>query len=87
MVATNVVIMQGTKISVGFADFKEALTAMILTGIKEKPAACKHKNMSCAFEAVCLVGFISCKLSIAFKPNGVAALSSPKRLAEKFIII
>ena len=39
IVATKVVIIQGTKISVGFADLKAALTAITLTGIKENPAA------------------------------------------------
>jgi hypothetical protein len=31
--------MQGIKISVGLADFKEALTAIILTGISVNPEA------------------------------------------------
>ncbi len=43
--------------------------------------------MICGFDAVVLSGLISCKLSIAFSANGVAALSSPSRLAEKFITI
>ena len=34
-----------------------------------------------------LFGFNSCRLSIAFKPKGVAALSRFNKLAEKFIII
>ena len=54
IVATKVAIMQGTKISVGFAAFSEALTAIMLTGINVNPEACKHKNMICAFEAVSL---------------------------------
>ncbi|MNQ99789.1 hypothetical protein D3C85_1155390 [compost metagenome] len=32
-------------------------------------------------------GFISCKLSIALRPNGVAAESNPKKLAAKFNVI
>ena len=34
IVATKVAIMQGIKISVGFTAFNDALTAMMLTGIK-----------------------------------------------------
>jgi hypothetical protein len=32
-------------------------------------------------------GFISCKLSIALRPKGVAAESSPKKLAAKFSVM
>ena len=86
-VATKVAIIHGTKISVGFAAFNDALAAMMLTGIKVRPEACKHKNMIWAFDAVSFLGLICCKLSIALIPNGVAALSNPSKLAEKFIII
>jgi hypothetical protein len=34
-----------------------------------------------------LSGFSSCKLSIAFKPNGVAAESNPKKFGSKFNVI
>ncbi len=87
MVATKVAIIQGMKISVGLAAFRDDRMAMILTGIRVSPEACRHRNMICELEAVVLSGFSSCRLSIAFKPKGVAALSSPSRLAEKFIII
>src|SRR4029453_13462193 len=89
MVATNVAIIQGMKISVGLCagGLTAALAAMIVTGINVRPEACRHRNIICAFEALSLLGFIVCKLSIALIPNGVAALSSPKRFAEKFIII
>jgi len=79
--------MQGIKISVGFAEFRDALMAIILTGMRVKPEACKQRNIICALDAVSLLGFSSWRLSMAFKPNGVAALSSPNRLAEKFITI
>ena len=52
-----------------------------------KPEAFKTKNIICAFEATVLFGFNSCKSFIAFSPKGVAALSRPSILAEKFIII
>src|SRR5574340_1584719 len=85
IVATKVAIMQGIKISVGLELCSEARMAIILTGIKVSPDACKQRNMICELEAVSLWGFISCKLSIAFIPKGVAALSRPNKLAEKFI--
>src|SRR6187431_1329670 len=89
IVATKVAIIQGTKISVGFADggLTAALAAMIETGINVNPAAWRHINITCAFVALLLSGFNSCKLSIALIPKGVAALSSPSMLAEKFIIM
>src|SRR5690349_9464194 len=80
MVATNVAIMQGTNMSVGLADFSAERAAMILTGIRVSPDACKHRNMICELEAVSLLGFTSCRLSMALMPNGVAALSSPSKL-------
>ena len=45
MVAAKVAIMHGIKISVGLELFNEALMAMMLTGIKVSPDACKHRNM------------------------------------------
>ena len=57
---------------------------MIDVGINVKPAACKHINMIWASLARSLSGFNSCKLCMAFNPNGVAAESNPKKLAEKF---
>src|SRR5215213_1853547 len=89
MVATNVAIMQGIKMSVGFAaaGLTAALAAMMLTGMSVKPEACKQRNMICALEALSLLGLISWRLCMAFRPKGVAALSRPIRLAEKFIIM
>src|ERR1700753_3223812 len=72
-VAAKVAIRQGTKISTGFAAFMEALAAMTATGMMLNPDACKLRNMICALEAVVLFGLSSCKLSIVFNPNGVAA--------------
>ncbi len=87
MVAANVAIIQGIKISVGWADLNATRSAIIMVGINVSPEACRHKNISCALVALLLSGFSSCRLSMAFIPNGVAALSSPNRLAEKFITI
>ena len=89
MVAANVAIMQGMKISVGLAagGVTDARMAMMLMGIRVRPDACKTKNMIWELLAVSLLGFSVCKLSMAFCPKGVAALSSPSKLAEKFIIM
>jgi hypothetical protein len=38
-------------------------------------------------EALSLAGFASCMLSMAFKPKGVAALSSPRKFAAKFMVM
>src|SRR5690606_23230895 len=88
-VATKVTIIQGTKISVGLAagGVTDARMAIILTGMRVRPLARKIKNISWALDALSLWGFNSCRLSIAFKPKGVAALSNPSILAEKFIIM
>ena len=86
-VAIKVAIIQGMKISIGLADLAAERNAIILTGIIVMPDACKHRNIICGFEAVDFSGLISCKLSMAFNPNGVAALSNPNKFAEKFIIM
>src|ERR1035437_4997245 len=85
IVATKVAIIQGINMSVGFTAFKEALIAIILTGINVSPDACKQRNIICALDAVSFLGLISWRLSIALIPKGVAALSRPSKLAEKFI--
>ena len=83
--AAKVAIMQGTNISVAFLAPAPARIAMIDTGIRVSPEACRQRNMICALEALSLLGLSSCKLSMALMPKGVAALSRPIRLAEKFI--
>src|SRR5665213_4545354 len=85
MVAVKVAIIEGMKMEVGSVAFIEARIAMMLTGISVSPDACRHRNMICELEAVSLLGFSSWRLSIAFSPKGVAALSSPNRFAEKFM--
>src|SRR5688572_19669899 len=87
MVATKVAISMGINISVGYFEFNVALCAMMLTGIIVSPDALSTMNMICELEAVSFIGFSSCRLFMAFKLNGVAALSRPSILAEKLIII
>ena len=59
----------------------------MLTGINVSPDVFKTRNIIIGFEAVSFLGFNVCNRSIAFKPNGVAALSSPNILAAMFIKI
>ena len=88
-VAVKVAIMQGMKMSVGLAagGLTAALIAMMLTGINVRPEACRARNMIWALDARSFSGLSSWRLCMAFSPKGVAALSRPSRLAEKFIII
>ena len=83
MVPTNVTIIQGIKISVGLLACCEARMAITLMGMMFKPAACKHRNMICASEALSLFGLISCRLAMAFSPKGVAALSKSQQVGRK----
>mgnify|MGYP006137027463 CR=1 FL=1 len=62
-----------------------ARCAMIASGMSVNPEVCSTRNMIWALLASSLFGFRLCRLSIAFRPKGVAALSRPSRLAEKFI--
>ena len=87
MVATKVAMSVGTNISVGFLELIVTLCAMMLTGIMVSPDAFSTINMICELEAVSFTGFTSCRLFMAFKLKGVAALSSPSILAEKLIIM
>ena len=60
---------------------------MIVVGMSVNPLAPKTTNMIIAFEALVLSLFNSCNSPIAFKPIGVAALSSPNILAAMFMSI
>ena len=51
------------------------------------PDVFSTRNIIIGLLAVSLCGFISCSSCIAFRPIGVAALSSPSMLAEKFMNI
>lgn len=58
---------------------------MMLTGIRISPEVLMTRNMIIGLVAVSLCGFSSCNSFIAFKPMGVAALSSPSMLADRFM--
>ena len=51
------------------------------------PEVFSTKNIIIGLEAVSFFGLISCNSSIAFRPIGVAALSSPNKLADMFMNI
>ena len=58
---------------------------MMLTGINVSPDVLRTRNIIIELVAVSFFSFSACSCSIAFKPKGVAALSSPNILAEIFI--
>ena len=72
---------------VGFTEPIIARSAMMEIGMMVRPEAFSTRNMICASEAVSLSGLISCSSLMAFSPSGVAALSSPRMLALKFMMI
>ena len=84
-VLTVVVSNVGIKISVGCAAPICARYIMMLTGINISPEVLMTRNIIMGFVAVSFLGFSSCSSFMAFRPRGVAALSSPSMLAEKFM--
>ena len=58
---------------------------MMVMGMRVSPLALMVRNMIIASEAVSFLGLRVCSSFIVCSPNGVAALSSPSRLALKFI--
>ena len=87
IVEIEVAIKVGIKISVGLAAPKMERSTIIASGITVRPEVFKPRNMICAFDAVSLSGLSSCISFIAFNPRGVAALSKPRILALKFMMI
>ena len=77
--------MIGRKTSDGLAAPICALYIMIVTGISVNPEAFTQRNMIMASLAASFLLFNSWSCCIAFSPIGVAALSSPSRLAERFM--
>ena len=71
--------------SVGCAAPSCARYTMMLTGMMVRPEVLSTRNIIMGFEAVSLRGLSSCRRSMAFRPRGVAALSRPSILAERFI--
>ena len=57
----------------------------MLTGMMVRPDVLSTRNMIIGLVAVSFLGFSSCRPSMAFRPSGVAALSSPSMLAEMFM--
>ena len=59
----------------------------MVTGNSVSEDALSTRNRICALVAVSGRGFSSCSARMAFRPMGVAALSSPRPLAAKFSVI
>ena len=57
----------------------------MLIGISVRLEVFNTRNMIIGLLAVSFRGFSSCRPSMAFRPSGVAALSSPSMLAARFM--
>ena len=83
----------GKKMSAALKPTSPCLTAIVCrmamteVGISVSPAVFSTRNMICALVAVPGRVLSDCNSCIAFSPRGVAALSSPSRLALMFIVI
>ena len=86
-VEKNVASRMGMKTSAGCAAPICARYTSTLTGISVRPDVFKTRNMIIGFDATSLVLLSSCMRSIALRPIGVAALSSPSILAATFMNI
>ena len=86
-VEENVASIIGRKTSDGLAAPICARYIMMVIGIRVNPEALMQRNIIIGLLAESFSVFSSCSCCIAFSPIGVAALSSPSRLAEIFIKI
>ena len=84
-VATVVASRIGMKMSVGCAAPYDARNASIVVGIMVSPLVLSTRNIIIGFVAVSFFGFSSCICCMAFRPVGVAALSSPSMFDAIFI--
>ena len=57
----------------------------MLTGMMVRPEVLSTRNIIIGFEAVSFFGLMACSSFMAFRPSGVAALSSPSMLAAMFM--
>ena len=86
-VEINVANIIGKKTSDGLAAPSCARYIMIVMGISVSPEALMQRNIIIGLLAVSFSRLNSCNCVIAFNPIGVAALSNPKRFADKFMKI
>ena len=77
----------GTKTSVGCAAPSCERYIMMLIGMIVSPEVFNTRNIIIEFDARSLPPFSSWSSLMAFSPKGVAALSSPSILAERFMNI
>lgn len=71
-------------IDVGFMLLYSILMDITVVGTSVKPLVFNRRNVIILCDAVSLLSFSSWRDFIAFNPNGVAALPSPKILAAIF---
>lgn len=81
------VIITAGRISIGLLLPAFCLKTAMVVGINCIEQVFNTTNVIILSVAVCLYGEIFLSFSIAFKPKGVAAFPSPKKLAEMFIQI
>ena len=79
--------MVGPTIAAGEAEPAETLMLITKVGIKVMQEVLSTKKVIMAGVARDLSVLSDCKCSMALRPNGVAALPMPKKLAATFIII
>ena len=84
-VEQNVASRMGMKTSVGCAAPACARYTMMLTGMMVRPDVLMTRNIIIGLVAVSFFGLSCCRPSMAFRPRGVAALSSPSMLAAMFM--
>ena len=77
----------GMNTSVGSAAPIWARYIKMVTGSNVTDEVLSTRNKIWALVAVAGFGFKLCKACMAFKPSGVAALSSPSILAAKFMVM
>src|SRR5690606_12600377 len=87
MVEQNVAMSVGMNMLVGSTEPRAARSTMIASGIIVRPEVLSTRNVIWALDAVSGSGLISCNSFMAFNPNGVAALSRPRILALKFMMM
>ena len=87
MAAKYVASSIGKNTSAGLAAPSCARYVIIDTGTNVNPLVTSTRNIIIEFDAFVLSLFDSCNSCIACRPNGVAALSIPSIVADRFISI
>ena len=81
----NVASSMGTNTSVGWAAPSWARNTRMEIGMMVRPDVLSTRNIIMGLVAVSFLVLSVCRLSMAFRPSGVAALSRPSMLAAMFM--